>query len=179
MIRVLASFFALIASFVLVVRVANAKDSPVQAISSLDLKRYAGRWYEIARLLNRFQRKCVGDVTATYTLRPDGKIAVVNECAEEDGKKNTAKGTAKLANDNGPNSKLKVTFFWPFYGDYWVLALDPEYQWALVGEPDRKYLWVLSRSPQMEEAQLKTILKRAADQGYDLSGLIRTRQSAR
>jgi apolipoprotein D and lipocalin family protein len=157
---------------------AAAKDSPVQAVPALDLKRYAGKWYEIARLPNRFQRKCIGDVTATYTLRTDGKITVLNECAEA-GKTNTAKGTAKRARNNGPNSKLKVTFFWPFYGDYWVLALDPEYQWALVGEPERKYLWVLSRSPQMDEAQLKAVLQRATEQGYDLSGLIRTRQSAR
>ena len=87
----------------------------------------------------------------------------------------TAKGTAKVASDKGPNSKLKVTFFWPFSGDYWVIDLDSGYQWAVVGEPGRKYLWILSRSPKMEDALYRRILDRAAAQGYDVSRIIRAR----
>jgi len=80
-------------------------------------------------------------------LRPGGKITVISACRKADGSTTTAKGTAKLLGDTDPNSKLKVTFFWPFYGGYWVMDLDPGYRWAVVGDPDRKYLWILSRTP--------------------------------
>jgi apolipoprotein D and lipocalin family protein len=152
----------------------NEAPGKPEVVPSVDLNRYAGTWYEVARLPNRFQRKCVSDVTATYTLRDNGKIEVVNRCREADGSINDAKGTARPASKDEPNSKLKVTFFWPFSGDYWILGLDPTYRWALVGEPDRRNLWVLSREPRMDEDQLQEILDRAKAQGYDLSGLIKT-----
>lgn len=149
----------------------------VRPVPSLDLERYAGKWYEIARLPNRFQRACVSDTTATYTLRPDRKITVLNQCRTREGKTRSARGTARLASDTGPGSQLKVTFFWPFSGDYWVIGLDPEYRWALVGEPGRKYLWILSREPKMDDALYERILGLARDQGYDVASIIREPQS--
>jgi apolipoprotein D and lipocalin family protein len=145
---------------------------PLQTVPSMDLQRYAGTWYEIARLPNRFQRTCTGSVKATYTLREDGKIGVLNECREASGKLKSARGTARIASSSGPNTKLKVTFFWPFSGDYWVIDLDPEYQWAVVGEPGRRYFWILSRAAQMERPVLDQILERAQAQSYELGRLI-------
>lgn len=154
-----------------------ADNTPLRTVPSVDLQRYAGRWFEIARLPNRFQRNCDRDTSATYALRPDGKITVVNQCRQADGRMKSVKGTARTT-DGGNNARLKVTFFWPFSGDYWVIGLDPEYRWALVGEPGRKYLWLLSREPRMEEAEVRSILETAAAQGYDLKPLIRTRQGS-
>lgn len=156
---------------------ADAEPAPMEVVPSVDLERYAGKWYEIARYPNRFQRSCAGETTATYTLRPDGKITVLNECRSTDGKMKSAKGTARVASAKGPNTKLKVTFFWPFSGNYWIIGLDPDYRWALVGEPGRDYLWILSRQPQMDEATYAEILEKARRQGYDTQRLIRTRQS--
>lgn len=128
-------------------RASTRSKAPLEVVPRVDLNRYAGRWFEIARLPNRFQRHCDANTSALYTLREDGKITVLNECETADGKIQSAKGSAHVANDQGPNSKLKVTFFWPFYGDYWIIDLDPEYRWAVVSEPGRKYLWILTRSP--------------------------------
>jgi apolipoprotein D and lipocalin family protein len=151
---------------------------PLEVVPSVDLGRYAGTWHEIARLPNFFQRKCTGEITATYTLRPDGKITVVNACRMADGSITTARGTARVADKKGPNTKLKVSFFWPFSGNYWIIDLDPEYRWVAVGEPNRKYFWILSRTPQLEEPVLTAILERARAQGYDLSKLIRSAPAA-
>lgn len=155
----------------------TAAPAPLTVVPSVDLARYAGKWYEIARLPAWFQRACQGDSTATYTLRPDGKITVLNECRQPNGRIKSARGTARLADAAGPNSKLRVSFFWPFYGDYWIIDLDPGYQWAVVGEPGRKYLWVLSRRPELDETTLNAILQRAARQGYDLAPLLRTKHT--
>jgi apolipoprotein D and lipocalin family protein len=148
----------------------------LQVVPSVDLSRYAGRWHEIARLPNWFQRGCASDTTATYTLRPDGKIGVLNECRKANGGVSTAKGTAKVADPKGPNTKLKVTFFWPFSGDYWIIDLDPEYRWAVVGEPARKYLWILSRTPKLDDAVYQGVVERARAQGFNVGKLIRTPQ---
>ena len=145
---------------------------PLQVVPTVDLQRYQGVWHEVARLPNRFQRDCTGDTTATYTLRQDGKIAVLNQCRDANGKTKSARGTAKLASKAGPPSKLRVTFFWPFYGNYWIIDLDPDYQWAVVGEPDRKYFWILSRTPQLDKAIFEAIVSRAKAQGYNLDSLI-------
>jgi apolipoprotein D and lipocalin family protein len=131
---------------------AGQSQSELQVVPSVDLARYAGRWYEIARFPNRFQRIALHNTTATYTLRPDGKVTVLNECRTSEGRLKSAKGTARVANAKGPNTKLKVTFFWPFSGNYWIMDLDPEYRWVVVGEPGRDYRWILSREPRMEEA---------------------------
>ncbi len=110
-------------------------------MSSVDLSRYVGRWYEIAGLPNRFEKKCADSVTATYALRSDGKIEAVNRCRKSSGEYTTAKGKAKVV-DKQTNAKLKVTFFWPFYGDYGILDLGPNYEYAVVGDPSRDYLWI-------------------------------------
>ena len=157
---------------------AAADPAPVRVVSSVDLSRYAGKWYEIARLPNRFQRGCAGDTTASYTLRPDGKITAVNQCRTPEGRLKSTKGTARLASGKEPNTKLKVTFFWPFHGNYWIIDLDPGYRWAVVGEPDRKYFWILSREKWLDEALFQQILDRAKQQGYDLGPLIRTKQTS-
>lgn len=145
-------------------------------VPSVELNRYLGRWYEIARYPNSFQKKCMGDTTATYTLRDDGRIQVLNQCRKADGKMDDAKGKAKIA-DKKTNAKLKVTFFWPFSGDYWVIGLDPEYRWAVVGEPSRKYLWILSRTAKMNEEDYAEAVRVIREKGYDLSRLMKTPQS--
>ena len=157
---------------------AVSSDAPLRVVPSVDLSRYAGKWYEVARLPNRFQRDCAAGVTATYTLRPDGKITVLNQCRTADGRLKSAKGTARVAAREGPNTKLKVTFFWPFSGNYWIIDLDPEYRWAVVGEPDRKYLWILSREPRIDESLFDRLVAGAKAQGYDVGPLIRTPQTA-
>ena len=156
---------------------AAAADRPLRTVPVVDLKRYAGKWYEIARFPNRFQRNCVSDVTATYTLKPDGGIAVVNACKERDGSVKTASGSAKLRDRNGPASQLRVTFFWPFYGDYQIIELDPEYRWALVGTPSRDYLWVLSRTPVLDKAAYDSLLRVAKEQGFGTERMVLTPQN--
>jgi len=151
---------------------------PLRTVDSVDLSRYSGTWYEIARYPNRFQRDCQSDVTAEYTLRKDGKVQVLNSCRQKDGKTKTARGTAKVA-DKRTNAKLRVTFFWPFYGDYWVIGLSPDYRYAIVGEPKRKYLWILSRTPEMDEGTYKEALEQIRAAGYDPDKLLKTRQSPR
>ena len=149
----------------------------LEVVQSVDLSRYVGRWYEISRLPNGFQKKCADLVTANYTLRADGKIEVINRCRKASGEYATAKGRAKIA-DKKTNAKLKVTFFWPFYGDYWILDLGPNYDYAVVGEPRRKYLWILSRSPRMDETLYQQLLQKMASQGFNTEMMIRTSQPA-
>jgi apolipoprotein D and lipocalin family protein len=138
----------------------------------VDLKRYIGKWYEIARLPMFFERNCVSDVTAEYSLRPDGKIGVLNQCRQKDGTLSTARGTARVV-DQSTNAKLKVTFFWPFSGDYWILELGPNYEYALVGEPRRKCLWILSRQPDLDEETYLKLVTKAKFLGFDTSRLTR------
>ena len=152
-----------------------AANQPLPVVPAVDLNRYAGKWYELARLPNRFERNCSSDITANYALRPDGKIDVRNACKQANGKVKESKGTAKVADKEGPNSKLKVTFFWPFAGDYWILDLDPQYQWALVGVPTRKYLWILSRSANLDAKTYEQIVAKAQSLGFDTSQLIRVK----
>jgi apolipoprotein D and lipocalin family protein len=158
--------------------------APLPTPDWVDLARYAGRWYEIARLPNRFEDHCAGDVAATYTLRPDGRFTVVNECRQGDGRTTRAEGVARLADEKGPASRLKVRFapaalsFLPFvWGDYWIIDLAADYGYVAIGEPKREYLWILSRTPALEESVLAGIFDRVKKQGYDLTGLIRTVQT--
>lgn len=145
---------------------------PLAVVDSVDLNRYVGKWYEIARYPNSFERGCVG-TTAEYTLRDDGRIQVVNTCVEStlDGPTRTIEGTARVA-DTTTNAKLKVTFFWPFEGDYWIIDLDADYQYAVVGDPSRRFLWILSRSPEMDAATYEGIIEWLPTVGYDPSRLI-------
>jgi apolipoprotein D and lipocalin family protein len=154
--------------------------TPVTTVASVDLDRYAGEWFEIARFPNRFQEKCAGEVKAVYARRPDGRVDVTNTCRTSDGATTAARGVARVV-DQATRSKLKVRFapavlsFLPFvWGDYWILELASDYSHAVVGEPDRKYLWVLARSPKMDDSTLAGILERVKQQGYDVSALIRT-----
>jgi apolipoprotein D and lipocalin family protein len=160
--------------------------APLPTQDWVDLERYAGRWYEIARLANRFQEQCAGDVAASYTLRPDGRVTVVNECRRTDGTVTRAEGVARRADAKGPASRLKVRFapaflsFLPFvWGDYWIVELDRDYRHAVVGDPSRRYLWILSRRPEMDEATYASLVDRARGLGFDTSRLLRTRQSSR
>lgn len=148
---------------------------PPQVVQAVDLSKYVGQWYEIARLPNWFERSCAGGVTATYSMRPDGRIDVVNECLSCSGKTLTVKGVAKVV-DPITNAKLKVTFFAPFCGDYWILDLGRNYQYTVVGDPNRKYLWILSRTPRMDEDLYRCLLAKMAAQGFDTSRMIRTSQ---
>lgn len=148
-------------------------------VAKVDLPRYLGTWYEQARLPMRFQNDCVADVKANYALAKDQTITVTNSCRDKDGKLITAKGQAKVVNDAG--SKLQVSFLpkairWLPVGKagYWILRLDDNYQTALVGTPNRKYMWVLSRSPKIDEATLQSYIQTAKQQGYDVSKLIRS-----
>jgi len=155
---------------------AGTETKPLEVVPYVDLGRYAGTWYEIATIPQRFQKDCVA-VTATYSLRDDGAIAVLNKCRKKtlDGELKEAKGKAWVV-DKKTNAKLKVQFFWPFKGDYWIIELDADYQYVVVGHPGRKYLWILSRTPQMEESLYKDLLQRVANKGYDLSLIKRTLQ---
>jgi apolipoprotein D and lipocalin family protein len=161
----------------------QTQKKPLEVVPSIDLVRYAGTWYEIARYPNRFQRECAGTVTATYTLLEDGTIRVVNRCRQGNGEMKEAIGEARRSGEAEPNSKLEVRFapailsFLPFvWGDYWVIDLADDYSYAVIGEPDREYLWILARSPSMEADTYGRILDRIARQGYDTSKLMRTQQ---
>ena len=145
-----------------------------QPAKPVDLQRYLGRWYEIARYEQGFQKGCQG-VTADYSLRPDGDISVVNRCRKPDGKLSEARGRAKIV-DRQTNAKLKVSFFGPFYGDYWVLDRADDYRWAIVGEGSGRYLWILHREATPPEAEVERLIGRARDLGYNTSMLLRTKQ---
>lgn len=149
--------------------------TPVRAVPALDISRYLGKWHEIAAFPMYFQRNCIGDTTAEYTLRPDGELAVRNRCRTQDGH-DEANGRAWV-NDPAHPAQLKVSFFWPFRSDYWVIGLDADYRWAVVGNPNRKYLWILSRTPALPQPMLDAALNAATAQGYDLGQLRYTTQS--
>jgi len=143
----------------------------LKTVEHVDVKRYMGTWFEIAKLPQRFEKGLVG-IKASYTLLPDGKVEVLNSGYKEDfnGKMKTIKGKAWVA-DTATNAKLKVSFFWPFTGNYWIIELGKDYEYAVVGDESRKYLWILSRTPQMDEALYNELLKRVQDRGFDVSKL--------
>lgn len=155
----------------------------LEVVPTVDLERYQGTWYEIARLPNRFQDECDGEVTATYTLREDGRLDVLNTCARDGRSPSRAEGIARRAGEDGPEGKLEVRFapaflgWLPFvWGDYWILELDPEYTHALVGSPDRKYLWILAREPGIDPATLERLRLEADRRGFEVERLRMTRQ---
>jgi apolipoprotein D and lipocalin family protein len=147
---------------------------PLQTVAHVDLARYVGTWYEIASFPQSFQRGCVA-TTATYTIRADGDIDVLNRCRKDalDGKEKSALGRARVV-DRATNAKLEVSFFRPFWGDYWIVDLGTDYDYAVVGHPGRDYLWILGRAPTMPETTYEGILARLKAQGYDTSRLKRT-----
>jgi apolipoprotein D and lipocalin family protein len=153
---------------------------PLEVVPTVDLLRYMGTWYEIASYPNSFQRGCTA-TRATYRLLEDGRVEVLNECRRGslEGELTTARGKAKVV-DPATRAKLKVTFFWPFYGDYWIIDLGEDYEYAVVGHPNRQYLWILSRTPRMDEALYDRILERlTTKQAYDVTKLVKTAQQAR
>lgn len=151
-------------------------DMPVASVASVDLARYSGKWFEIASVPMFFQRNCVGDTTAEYAAKPNGDISVHNRCRTSSGF-DDATGNATLVEGFG-SSRLKVSFFWPFKADYWIIGLDPAYRWAVVGNPNREYLWVLSRGAQLPPALLEAALALASQQGFDVTQLRYTAQAA-
>jgi lipocalin/ligand-binding SRPBCC domain-containing protein len=160
---------------------ARAQTPPVRTVPFVDLDRYAGDWFEIARFPNRFQRQCVGDVRASYALRADGRINVVNRCRTADGQ-TEARGVARLV-DEQTHAKLKVRFApawlsWlpAVWGDYWIVGLAPDYSWAVVGDPDRQYLWILARTPRLEGGAIAAARTAARDNGFDVDHLVQTPQ---
>jgi apolipoprotein D and lipocalin family protein len=162
----------------------NTTAAPLKTVPSVDLRRYSGKWYEIARYPNRFQKQCVGNTTANYTIKTDGKIEVLNECLTKDGTVDAAKGEAKIA-DKVNNTKLKVRFAPSFlsafgfvWGDYWVVDLGRNYEYSVVGDPKREYLWILSRTPQLPEPTYQAILRRVEDLGFNPGKLEKTPQKA-
>jgi apolipoprotein D and lipocalin family protein len=174
----------LVLGLVMTAPMVQAQDNTaVTAVDSLDLNRYAGQWYEIARFPNEFQLKCVSNVAAKYTLLANGEIEVLNSCRESDGTVDSAIGRAKLADKYGPASRLKVRFApgilgWipMVWGDYWVLDVTEDYSAALVGTTDREFLWILSRSPTLDSAIYERLVATAERQWFDVGRLVRTRQ---
>jgi lipocalin len=141
----------------------------MQTVSDVDLNRYMGVWYEIGRFPHSFEKGLVG-VTATYRLKDNGKVEVLNQGYKNtlDGKLKKAKGFAKVPDPN-ETGRLKVYFFWPFGGDYLILDLDKDYQWVLIGSNSKNYLWILSRTPQMPESEYQRLVEKARSLGYDTS----------
>ena len=149
----------------------------VTSVDALDITRYAGQWHEIARLPMFFQRKCASDITAQYTLRDDDLLGVRNRCRTADGESVEVEGVARRDPDHPGRLEVRFAPDWlswlPLtWADYWVIALDTEYQWAIVGEPGHDYLWILSRTPDMSRTQLDALKARATGMGYDLEELI-------
>ena len=154
----------------------ETKGTGMKVVPFVELSQYLGTWYEIARYPHSFEENCYAS-QANYSLRDDGDIRVINRCwvGGFDGKLNEAEGRAWIV-DKTTNAKLKVQFFWPFSGHYWVIALDTEYQYAVVGHPSLKYLWVLSRSQNMEPQLYEKLLHIIEQQGYDTTKIILTPQ---
>ena len=145
----------------------------METVPSLDVPRYMGRWYEIAKYPNRFQKKCVADTSAEYSLLPDGNVRVINRCRLENGAFDEAIGAARQIG-GATSPKLEVRFapawlsFIPaVWGNYWVVELDPDYQWVVVSEPKREYLWILARTPSLAPEVLSQITHRLQNQGLD------------
>lgn len=153
------------------------KLNPLRTVDRVDLGRYTGTWYEIASFPQSFQKGCTG-TTATYSLQKSGEIEVFNRCNLDvlDGAEKSATGWARVVDTNS-NARLKVSFFRPFWGDYWIIDLGPNYEFAVVGHPGRDYLWVLSRTPKMSDSVYAGILERLREQQYQVERLRRTLQA--
>ncbi|HZR26700.1 MAG TPA: lipocalin family protein [Vicinamibacterales bacterium] len=170
--------------FAILMMAASLQSAPVRTVDAVDLNRYLGDWFEIARFPNRFQRACTGDVRATYARRSDGRIDVVNRCRAADGHLIEAQGVARVV-DARTSAKLKVRFapavlsFLPFvWGDYWIVGLADDYAWAVVGSPDRSYLWILARSRTLDPARLEAALAAARANGFETDRLVMTRHTS-
>lgn len=145
--------------------------SDLETVSYVDLERYQGLWYDVASFPQRFQSGC-HNTTARYTLHKKGYVIVENQCNKGgiEGKLSSISGKATVVKNTG-NAKLKVQFFWPFKADYWIIMLDEDYRYAVVSHPTKKYLWILSRTPQMDEEVMDSICATLQEKGFDLSNL--------
>lgn len=155
----------------------------VNTVAAVDAKRYAGQWFEIARTPNRFQEQCVGEVTAMYEPRPDGRIAVTNRCRRADGSFDSVAGLARGIEGDVSGARLEVSFLpawlrWlPLgWGDYWVVELDPAYRLAVVSDRSGEYLWVLAREPRLRPVAYEAVIKRLRARGFPVQRLVRTTQ---
>ncbi len=153
---------------------------PMKTVSQVNINRYLGTWYEQSSIPNRFQSVCARNTIANYAMDihndDANQLTVTNRCTRTNGTEEKVKGVAKVVS-NSNNSKLRVSFFRPFYGDYWILALAPDYSWVLVGEPSRKYGWILSRQPRLDESTLQLVLQHAQKSGYATGAFVTTLQS--
>lgn len=155
----------------------TAAPAPLATVPSVDLERYMGRWYEVARFPNRFQKDCSGPATADYALQPGGRVQVTNRCPQADGKTDEAIGEARRVGDAGsPRLEVRFAPAWlswlpMVWGNYWVIDLDPAYTLAVVSEPKREFLWVLARQPQVDAATWEALMGRLRAQGFDLTRL--------
>lgn len=154
----------------------NSKSQTLETVSSVDLKKYSGKWYEIASYPQSFQKGC-HCTTAEYTLSEKGYVIVENRCNRDsvNGKQSYIKGKAFVVKNSG-NAKLKVQFFWPFKANYWIIDLADDYSFAVVSEPNKKYLWILSRSSDMDTTVYLNIISRLKSKGFDLTKLQKTQQ---
>lgn len=164
-------FFSLVIILIGTFAYSQEKKSEPAVVKYVDLKKYAGLWYEIAKIPNRFQKHCKSGTTAQYKLLENGKIEVINSCIEEDGDRDASEGIAQIV-DASSNAKLEVSFVSIlginlFWGDYWIIGLDENYEYAVVGTPTRKYGWILSRNPKLSEEKLYEVFEILKSQGYD------------
>lgn len=173
----------MVSAFAVISAKAQNNKGDLPTVSKVDLKRYSGKWYEIARYPNKFQKKCVGNTSANYTLKGENKVEVTNECLQKDGTTDKATGEAKIV-DKTSNAKLEVRFapailsFIPgVWGDYWIVDLDENYRYSVVGDPKREYLWILSRTPELEEPTYQAILRRVEKLGFNPGKLNKTPQN--
>lgn len=166
--------FLIAVSVLILVSCASSQDNdlpPLKTVKYVDLNKYVGLWYEIAKIPNSFQDHCAYGTTAEYKLEKDGSIQVINKCYDENGEPDIADGVANVV-DKSTNAKLEVSFvsflgIRPFWGDYWVIGLDENYHWAVVGTPSRKYGWILSRTPTLSEEKMQQIFSILKDQNYN------------
>ena len=161
----------------------NKKLNALETVASVDLKQYSGKWFEIARYPNKFQKQCVGNTTATYTIKNNDKIELLNQCLKKDGLIDDAKGDARIV-DRKSNAKLEVRFAPKFlsfisavWGDYWIIDLDEKYKYVAIGDPKREYFWILAREAKMDDATYQNILRRAEAKGFNPAKVIKTPQN--
>ena len=176
-------FIILLLSSLTLPATASNDSPPLKPIAALDVQRYMGTWYEIARYPNRFERKCVKDTTANYSLRPDARLAVLNSCKQQDGSLMQASAVARQTGaENSPTLEVRFAPAWLSFlpivwADYWVIDIDKDYQMAAVSEPRREYLWILSRTPKVDQHVYAELLTRLAAKGFDLNKLVLSQQS--
>jgi apolipoprotein D and lipocalin family protein len=171
---IIICFLLLVNSFTI------AQNKEPVTVDHVDLQKYAGTWYEIAKIPNSFQDQCVGNTTATYSLNDDGSINVLNKCKDDEGEMDEAEGLAKVV-DTKSNSKLEVSFvsifgIHLFWGDYWIIGLPDDYSYVVIGTPNRKYGWILSRTPQLPEDKLNEAYDVLRENGYNPKDFVMTPQ---